>query len=126
LLNQIMEKHMKTVHILIFLLGFLNAHCAQSDPFPISYDSLPLKAERFFTISTDEGTCMDMDISPDGRQLVFTLLGNIFIMPAVGGKAMQLTKGMSWDRHPKWSPDGKTLAFLSDGTGTENIWIMLP
>lgn len=119
-----MDKYMKKMHILILVLGVLNAHCAQLDPPNLTNDGLPLKAERTFTINTDQGTCMDIDISPNGKQLAFTLLGNIFTMPTTGGKAAQLTKGLSWDRHPKWSPDGKMLAYLSDGTGTENIWIM--
>lgn len=115
---------MKTIHICMLILGVLNACNAQVGQGNFNRDSLPLSPERFFTIRTDEGTCMDLDISPDGRQLLFTLLGNVFILPSTGGKAVQLTKGLSWDRHPKWSPDGHKVAFLSDRTGTENIWVM--
>lgn len=117
---------MTRIDVLILVLGVLNACSTQSVPYDHTNDGLPLRAERFFTINTDEGTCMDMDISPDGKRLVFTLLGNVFTMPSTGGKAVQLTKGLSWDRHPKWSPSGEALAYLSDGTGTENIWTMNP
>ncbi len=75
-------------------------------------------------INVDEGTWMSLDISPDGKTIAFDLLGDIYTMPASGGKATNLTSNMAWDMQPRFSPDGKSLAFTSDSAGGDNIWIM--
>ena len=43
------------------------------------------------TFDTSEGTWMNVDVSPDGRRIVFDLLGDIYTMPITGGKAKRLT-----------------------------------
>ena len=86
------------------------------------YKSLPLKPARKITFSTSEGTWMSVDVSPDGNTLVFDLMGDIYTMPATGGKATVVTKGISFDTHPRWSPDGKKILFTSDRSGSDNIW----
>jgi imidazolonepropionase-like amidohydrolase/Tol biopolymer transport system component len=83
---------------------------------------LPLKAARKVPIKTNEGTWMSLDVSPDGKTIAFDFLGDIYTMPITGGKAIQFTKGMAFDSHPKFSPDGKKLLFISDRSGGENIW----
>jgi len=75
---------------------------------------------------TDEGTWMSVDVSPDGRTLVFDLLGDIYTMPAAGGQARLVSGGASWEVQPRWSPDGKLIAFTSDRDGGDNIWVMEP
>jgi len=85
---------------------------------------LPIKPTRFIEFTTTEGTQMSVDVSPDGRTVVFDLLGDLYIVPISGGRATQLTSGMAWDQHPRYSPDGKLIAFVSDRSGTENIWFM--
>ena len=75
-------------------------------------------------LNTDEGTWMNLDVSPDGKQIVFDLLGDIYLMPAIGGKATALTSGMAYDVQPRFSPDGKSISFTSDAGGGDNIWIM--
>jgi imidazolonepropionase-like amidohydrolase/Tol biopolymer transport system component len=78
---------------------------------------------------TSEGTWMNLDVSPDGRQIVFDLLGDIYIMP-VGGSgstpATRLTSGPAFDMQPKFSPNGRRIAFSSDRDGLWNIWTMTP
>ncbi|MHA6279586.1 amidohydrolase family protein [Salinimicrobium sp. CAU 1759] len=76
------------------------------------------------TLNTDEGTWMNLDVSPDGKQIVFDLLGDIYLMPISGGKATALTSGMAYDVQPRFSPDGKRISFTSDAGGGDNIWIM--
>src|SRR5881397_2309561 len=85
---------------------------------------LPLKSERKIEFSTDEGTWLSLDVSPDGKTIVFELLGDIYTLPIEGGQAKLVDGGMAFDSQPKFSPDGKWIAFLSDREGTENIWIM--
>ena len=75
-------------------------------------------------IKTDEGTWMDVDVSPDGSTIAFTLLGDIYTVPMSGGAATRIAEGMAWEVHPRFSPDGKRIAFTSDRGGGNNIWIM--
>ena len=83
---------------------------------------LPLKAEREIAFTTNESSWMSLDISPDGKTLVFDLLGDLYTLPVAGGKAMRLTSGMAFDSHPRFSPDGKSVAYISDASGSENLW----
>src|SRR6516162_3120281 len=86
--------------------------------------TLELKPERKIEFSTDEGTWLSLDISPDGKTIVFELLGDIYTLPIEGGQAKLVDGGMAFDAQPKFSPDGKWIAFLSDREGMENVWIM--
>src|SRR6267154_875261 len=85
---------------------------------------LPLKSDRKIEFTTDEGTWLSLDVSPDGKTIVFELLGDIYTLPIEGGQAKLIDGGMAFDSQPKFSPDGKWIAFLSDREGSENIWIM--
>ena len=75
-------------------------------------------------LNTDEGTWMNVDVSPDGTKIVFDLLGDIYIMNTDGGKAKALRTGLPFEIQPRFSPDGKTLSFTSDAGGGDNIWTM--
>ena len=75
-----------------------------------------------FTVS--EGTWMNLDLSPDGKEIVFDLLGDIYIMPAMGGQAKALRTGLAMEAQPRFSPDGKQILFTSDAGGGDNIWVM--
>lgn len=86
--------------------------------------SLPLKPTRTIEFTTTEGTNMSIDIAPDGKTIVFDMLGDIYTVPSVGGKAVQLTHGIAWDASPRFSPDSKTIAFVSDRNGQSNLWTM--
>ena len=75
-------------------------------------------------IDVTEGTWMTVDVSPDGKEIVFDLLGDIYSLPIAGGQAKNLTTGAMWDMQPRFSPDGKKIAFTSDRAGGDNIWVM--
>lgn len=75
-----------------------------------------------FTVT--EGTWMNLDLSPDGKTIVFDLLGDIYSMPVTGGKAALIRGGHSIDVQPRFSPDGKKILFTSDAGGGDNIWLM--
>jgi len=84
----------------------------------------PPGPSKKITFTTDEGTWMNLDVSPDGKTIVFDLLGGIYSMPITGGKATQLVGGKAWDVQPRFSPDGKFISYTSDKDGADNIWIM--
>ena len=63
-------------------------------------------------------------LSPDGTQIAFSFKGDIFTVPANGGRALQITTHPSHDTRPVWSPDGKLLAFASDRMGSMDIYVV--
>ncbi|HXV87212.1 MAG TPA: hypothetical protein VD793_10955, partial [Gemmatimonadales bacterium] len=81
---------------------------------------------REITFTTDEGTWMSVDVSPDGQWLVFDLLGHVYRLPAAGGEGQALTQssGVAVNYHPRISPDGRLIAFISDRRGQSNLWLM--
>ena len=86
-------------------------------------EGLPLKTASTIEFTTDEGTWMSLDVSPDGKLVVFDLLGDIYTLPAAGGEATRIIGGLSFESQPKFSPDGKQIAFLTDRSGAENVWV---
>lgn len=84
--------------------------------------NLPLEAGRTVSISTDEGTWVSVDVSPDGQTIVFDFLGDLYTIPFSGGEAAPLTSGMAFDAQPRFSPDGKKVLFVSDRSGGEGLW----
>ena len=79
---------------------------------------------RQVPINTNEGTWMNIDVSPDGRTIAFDLLGDIYTMPIGGGTPRRITSGLAYDQQPRFSPDGSRIAFTSDRGGGDNIWVM--
>lgn len=77
-------------------------------------------------IQVQQGSWMNVSVSPDGKTIVFDLLGDIYSMPISGGAATALTNDIAWNMQPVFSPDGKYIAFTSDRDGGDNIWIMRP
>lgn len=76
------------------------------------------------TFTTDEGTWMNLDVSPDGREIVFDLLGDIYLLDVEGGEAELLRGGPAYEIQPRFSPDGMQILFTSDAGGGDNIWVM--
>jgi Tol biopolymer transport system component/imidazolonepropionase-like amidohydrolase len=73
--------------------------------------------------TTDEATWLALDVDPSGTKIVFSLLGDLYVIPASGGDATRITSGLAYDAEPRFSPDGKSIAFASDRGGIENLWV---
>jgi Tol biopolymer transport system component/imidazolonepropionase-like amidohydrolase len=79
---------------------------------------------RVVEFEVGEGTWTSLDVSPDGKTIVFDLLGDIYALPIEGGRARLLAGGPAWEHQPRFSPDGREIAFASDREGMMNLWVM--
>ena len=94
--------------------------------------SSPVKSDRApqLTQLTDNPDIFEANpiYSPDGNWILFESdaggIRNLWLIPASGGEARQLTTGSSFDTAPFWSPDGGQIVFESDRSGFKNIWIL--
>ena len=77
-----------------------------------------------FTV--DEATMAGLSVSPKGDAVIFDLLGHIYRLPIDGGAAQSLTQasGIAVNAHPRFSPDGNRIVFMSDRGGQDNLWVM--
>ncbi|MEX0722131.1 MAG: amidohydrolase family protein [Balneolaceae bacterium] len=106
----------------LFLLLFCVSSVIAQDDWDITNPDLGNSSELTFT--TDEGTWMNLDVSPDGEQIVFDLLGDIYLMAIEGGDAELIRGGHAYEVQPRFSPDGNKISFTSDAGGGDNIWVM--
>ena len=89
-----------------------------------AFKDLPLKPTRTVAFTTNEGSWMSVDVHPSGETIAFDLMGDIYTLPITGGTATPVTKGMAFESHPRYSPDGNKILFTSDRSGSDNIWII--
>ena len=87
-------------------------------------EGLPLEPTREISFTASEGSWMSVDVSPDGRTLVFDLLGDLYTMPVSGGAATPLMVGPAFEAQPRFSPDGSEIVFVSDRSGGQNLWVL--
>lgn len=104
------------------LLPFLALAPAQ-EPEPWAVDA-PREPAEPFRAELEEGTWISLDVSPDGTELVFDLLGHLYEMPIEGGRAWPITEGRSWNLFPRYAPDGRAIAFTSDRGGSNDLWVL--
>ena len=79
---------------------------------------------KSISIKTTESTWSNVDVSPDGKTIIFDMLGDIYAIPMAGGKAKSLTNDIAWNMQARFSPNGKQIVFISDQSGGDNIWVM--
>ncbi len=106
---------------LLFISLIIFAQKKDKDKWDVTNPPYDHKTVSF---TTDEGTWMNLDVSPDGKTIVFDLLGDIYSMPISGGQAKVLRQGLAFEVQPRFSPDGKKILFTSDAGGGDNIWTM--
>ena len=84
---------------------------AEKAAWNVSAEHGKAKTVRF---NTDEGTWLDLDVSPDGKRIVFSMMGDLYLLPITGGQARRISSGPAWDVQPRFSPDATEIAFTSD------------
>ena len=115
------------------LLVFTDAVVADTASDYLDYSSDPdwdVTVPRGNTVNVDftvdEATMSSVDISPDGKWVVFDLLGHIYRVSTRGGEAEVLTQdsGIAINFHPRISNKGDKIAFISDRNGQNNLWVI--
>ncbi len=110
--------------LIAFLLVFALPVLAQNGDDDAWDVTAPFGPTEDVSFTTTEGTWMSLDVSPDGSEIVFDLLGDIYVMPIAGGTARPLTNDAAWNVQPRFSPDGNLISFTSDREGGDNIFVM--
>lgn len=105
----------------VFSFTAINAQDKAPAKWDVNNPPGPVKEIKF---TVNEGTWMNLDVSPDGKEIVFDLLGDIYTMPITGGTAKLLRGGHAFEVQPRYSPDGTKILYTSDAGGGDNIWVM--
>lgn len=113
----------KLLSLLLALALGMNVYAQDNDKEEWNVND-PEGPHKEIEFSTTEGTWMNLDVSPDGKQVVFDLLGDIYLMPIEGGEAEVLRDNLAYEIQPRFSPDGSKISFTSDAGGGDNIWVM--
>lgn len=95
----------------------------EPEPWRVDQPNYSVAAETV-ALNVKTGTWMNLDVSPRGDQIVFDLLGDLYLLPIEGGEATAITSGLAWDMQPRFSPEGERIAFTSDRSGGDNIWVL--
>jgi len=66
----------------------------------------------------------DFHVAPNGRRVVFSVHGEVFTAPVEEGELRQITDDPARDQDVLWSPDGKSIAYISDRSGREEIYVV--
>lgn len=116
-----MKTYRSTFLLLLLLLPFVLAS---------SQTKRPMQLDDLFTIQR----VSDPQLSPDGKTVAYVVTvvdkaanktnSDIWLIPTAGGVASQLTNSPKHDRHPRWSPDGKSILFESNRNGSFQLYLI--
>ena len=112
---------MKQLIIYLLILSHLTIFAQEKPKWDVNNPPGNFKEVSF---TTNEGTWMNVDVSPDGSMIAFDMLGDIYTMSISGGTTTAIRTGLAWEVQPRWSPDGKKILFTSDSAGGDNIFYM--
>ncbi len=90
---------------------------------PIRIDIAAETEENMSEVRTFTARADDFDLAPNGRRVAFSIHGEVFTAPVEEGDVRQITDNPARDRDPSFSPDGKWLAFVSDRSGREELYL---
>ena len=110
---------MKSIFVMLLAVPVISN--PQDTPWDVNTAYGPA-SELDFTVT--EATWMNLDVSPEGLEIVFDVLGDLYLMPIQGGMATRISFGAAYDMQPRFSPDGTSIAYVSDRNGTANLWVM--
>jgi Tol biopolymer transport system component len=88
-----------------------------------SFLAAQVPAHRAIDFTTREGTWMSPDVSRDGATIVVDIVGDLYTMPRAGGIATPIITGPDFASQPRYSPDGRQLLYISDRSGSDNLWV---
>jgi tricorn protease len=91
---------------------------------PIKLDIAAETADNMTEMQSFSGQADDYDLAPSSRRIVFSIHGEIFTAPVEEGDIRQVTEGPARDRNVGYSPDGKSLAYISDQSGREELYVI--
>ena len=120
-----MNRHLcsMTAAISLGLLTGVDVQAIAQEPPKVEKKGLPLKPDRSIEFTAEAGTWLTLDVSPDGKTILFDLLGDLYTVPIEGGDARAIAAGLAFEGQGRFSPDGKRIAYISDRDGAENLWI---
>ncbi len=108
--------------------GIAKLDLASREVTPLSFDIAAETQESLTEFKDFHSTVDDYDLAPDGKRIAFAVHGEVFTAPTPadeGGELRQLTDGPARDQDVLYSPDGKTIAYVSDRDGREEIYARL-
>jgi tricorn protease len=90
---------------------------------PIALDIAAETQDNTSEVRTFNSEADDYSLDPSGRRVALSIYGEVFTAPTDQGDLVQLTDGSARDQAPVYSPDGKRLAYVSDASGREEIYV---
>jgi tricorn protease len=91
---------------------------------PVKIDIAADDPDNVLETLTFNGEADGYHLSPSGKRAVISIHGELFSIATEKGEIRRLTQTPgARDVQPTWSPDGKWIAFISDKSGTEEVWL---